>query len=73
MHIEVPSDNETTWTKIEDNDEVENHLIARNAEQLSHAGATLFGYTDIGKELGHTGWAVPRRKILWMGRWSTNV
>jgi hypothetical protein len=24
-------------------------------EQLSHAGATPFGYTPLGKELGHTG------------------
>jgi hypothetical protein len=24
-------------------------------EQLSHAGQTPFGYTDLGKELGHTG------------------
>jgi hypothetical protein len=30
MHIEVPSNNEMTWTKIEDKDKVEHHLIARN-------------------------------------------
>jgi hypothetical protein len=51
-HVEVSNIDETTWTKIEDNKEVENHLIARNLEQFSHAGATPFGYTDIGKELG---------------------
>jgi hypothetical protein len=55
MHVEVPINNKTTRTKIEDKDEVENHLIARNVEQFSHAGATPFGYTDLGKELGHTG------------------
>jgi hypothetical protein len=27
----------------------------RNVEQLSHAGAMPFGYTPLGKELGHTG------------------
>jgi hypothetical protein len=30
-------------------------LIKINVEQFSHAGATPFGYTDIGKDLGHTG------------------
>jgi hypothetical protein len=29
-------------------------LIERNVEQFSHAGATTFRYTDLGKELGHT-------------------
>jgi hypothetical protein len=53
MHVEVPVNNDTTWTRIEDKDEVENHLIERNVEQLSHAGATPFGYKDLGKELGH--------------------
>jgi hypothetical protein len=55
MHVEVPSNNETTWTKIEDKEEVENHLVARNVEKFSHAGATPFGLTDLGKELGQTG------------------
>jgi hypothetical protein len=32
MHDEVPSNNKTTLTKIEDKDEVEHHLIARNVE-----------------------------------------
>jgi hypothetical protein len=27
----------------------------RKVEQFSHAGATTFGYTPLGKELGHTG------------------
>jgi hypothetical protein len=30
-------------------------MIDRNIEQFSHAGATPFGYTNLGKELGHTG------------------
>jgi hypothetical protein len=34
---------------------VEEHLIERNVEQFSHAGATPLGYTDLGRELGHTG------------------
>jgi hypothetical protein len=36
-------------------DELEEHLIKINVEQFSHAGATPFGYTDLGKDLGHTG------------------
>jgi hypothetical protein len=55
MHVEVPSNNETIWTKIEDKDEVEHHLIARNVEHFSHAGATPFGFKDLGRELGYTG------------------
>jgi hypothetical protein len=34
---------------------VEEHLIERNVEQFSHAGATPLGYTELGRELGHTG------------------
>jgi hypothetical protein len=34
---------------------VEEHLIERNVEQFSHAGGTPLGYTDLGRELGHTG------------------
>jgi hypothetical protein len=30
-------------------------LIKGNVEQFSHAGATPFGYTELGKDLGHTG------------------
>jgi hypothetical protein len=30
-------------------------LIKRNVEQFSHDGATPFGYTELGKDLGHTG------------------
>jgi hypothetical protein len=35
--------------------QVEEHLIERNVDQFSHAGATPLGHTDLGRELGHTG------------------
>jgi hypothetical protein len=53
MHVQVPND-DGTFTKVEDKEEVENHLIDRNVEQFSHVGATPFGYTELRKELGHT-------------------
>jgi hypothetical protein len=34
---------------------VEEHVIERNVGQFSHAGKTPFGYTTLGKDLGHTG------------------
>jgi hypothetical protein len=43
------------WRQIVRKKQVEEHLIERNVEQLSHAGATPLGYTDLGRELGHTG------------------
>jgi hypothetical protein len=36
-------------------EEIEEHLNARNVEKFSHAGATPFGYTPLGKDIGHTG------------------
>jgi hypothetical protein len=39
MHVEVPNDDGTAWTTIEN----------------SHAGNTPFGYSVLGEELGHTG------------------
>jgi hypothetical protein len=39
------------WRQIVGKVQVEEHLIERNVEQFSHAGATPLGYT----ELGHTG------------------
>jgi hypothetical protein len=30
-------------------------LIKINVEQFSHTGSTPFGYTKLGKDLGHTG------------------
>jgi hypothetical protein len=43
------------WRQIVRKTQVEEHLIERNVEQLSHAGVTPLGYTDLGRELGHTG------------------
>jgi hypothetical protein len=43
------------WRQIVRKTQVEEHLIERNVEQFSHAGATPLGYTDLGRELGHTG------------------
>jgi hypothetical protein len=63
MHVEVPSNNDTTWKKIEEKYEVEHHLIASNLEQFSHAGATPFVFTDLGRYLGHKG-DVPWQKIF---------
>jgi hypothetical protein len=55
MHVEVPKVDGTAWTKIENKEDVERHLIERNVEKFSHAGNTPFGYSALGKELGHTG------------------
>jgi hypothetical protein len=43
------------WKKIVGKTQVEEHLIERNVKHFSHAGATPLGYTDLGRELGHTG------------------
>jgi hypothetical protein len=43
------------WRQIVCKTQVEEHLIERNVEKISHAGATPLGYTDLGRELGHTG------------------
>jgi hypothetical protein len=43
------------WRQIFGKTQVEEHLIERNVKQFSHAGATPLGYTDLGRELGHTG------------------
>jgi hypothetical protein len=54
--VSVPDDGpEGLWQQIIGKDDLEDHLIKINVEQFSHAGATPFGYTDIGKYLGHTG------------------
>jgi hypothetical protein len=42
------------WKQLAGKEEIEEHLIARNVEQFSHAGSTPFGYTPRGKELDHT-------------------
>jgi hypothetical protein len=43
------------WQQIIGKDKLEEHLIKRNVEQFSHAGANPFGYTDLGKDMVHTG------------------
>jgi hypothetical protein len=54
--VSVPDDGpEGLWQQIIGKDELEDHLIKINVEQFSHAGATPFGYTELGKDLGHTG------------------
>jgi hypothetical protein len=42
------------WRKIIGQTQVKEHLIERNVEKISHTGETPFGYTDLGRELGHT-------------------
>jgi hypothetical protein len=44
-----------TWTQIIGKDDLEDHLIQRNVEQFLLSGETPFGYSTLGKELGHTG------------------
>jgi hypothetical protein len=44
-----------SWHRLDRKEAVEDHLIERNFEQFSHAGATPLGYTALGAELGHTG------------------
>jgi hypothetical protein len=46
---------EGLWKHIIGKDNIDYHLIDRNVEHVSHAGATPFGYMDMGKDLGHTG------------------
>jgi hypothetical protein len=46
---------EGLWKHIIGNDDLEDHMIEQHIEHFSHVGATPFGYTDLGKELGHTG------------------
>jgi hypothetical protein len=43
------------WCQIVGKVQVDKHLIERNVEQFSHAGAIPLGYTELGRELGHTG------------------
>jgi hypothetical protein len=46
---------EGLWKQIIGKDDLDDHLIGRNVEQFYHAGAMPFGYTDLGRELGHAG------------------
>jgi hypothetical protein len=52
------------WRQILGKTQVEEHLIERNVEQFSHAGATPLGYTKLGRELGHTGDTPMTKAIL---------
>jgi hypothetical protein len=52
VEVELRSDE---WKKLTGKEEIEEHLIAINVDQFSHAGATPFGYTPLGKDIGHTG------------------
>jgi hypothetical protein len=54
MRVEVELRNDV-WKQLTGKEEIEEHLIDRNFEQLSCAGATPFGYTHFGNELDHTG------------------
>jgi hypothetical protein len=54
MRVEVEL-RSNVWKQLTGKEEIEEHLIARNVDQLSHAGTTPIGYTPLGKELGHTG------------------
>jgi hypothetical protein len=48
--VMVPDDGpEGLWKQIIGEDDLEDHLIDRNFEHFSHAGATPFGYTDLCK------------------------
>jgi hypothetical protein len=52
--VTVP-ETDGTWTQIIGQYDLEDHLIQRNVEKFSLAGETPFGYSPLGKELGHTG------------------
>jgi hypothetical protein len=52
------------WRQIGGKVQVEEHLIERNVEQFSHAGATPLGYTELGRKLGHTGYTPMDEAIL---------
>jgi hypothetical protein len=43
------------WRQIVGKVQVEEHLIEQNVEQFSDAGATPLGYTELGRDMGHTG------------------
>jgi hypothetical protein len=51
--VTVP-ETDGTWSQIIGEDDLEDHLIQRNVKQFSLTGETPFGYSQLGKELGHT-------------------
>jgi hypothetical protein len=48
--MDVPTE-DGLWQHIVGKVQVAEHIIERNVEQLSHAGATPLGYTDLDREL----------------------
>jgi hypothetical protein len=52
--VTVP-ETDGNWTQIIGKYDLKDHLIQHNVEQFSLAGETPFGYSPLGKELGHTG------------------
>jgi hypothetical protein len=60
--IKLPDGDE--WKKVEEKETMEEHLMERNIEQFLHAGKTPFGYSDLGSELGHTGYSQMANNIL---------
>jgi hypothetical protein len=53
--VGIPGADTGLWSRIDTKEQVEELLINCNIEHFSHAGDTPFGYTILGKELGHTG------------------
>jgi hypothetical protein len=60
------------WCQIVGKDQVEEHIIERNVEQFSHAGATPLGYTELGQEMGHNG-DTPMAKAIIEGTFDNNA
>jgi hypothetical protein len=52
------------WKQIQGKESIKEHIAQRDMEQFSHAGNTLFRYTPLGKELGHTGYTQMAEVIL---------
>jgi hypothetical protein len=54
--VSVPDDEpEGLWQQIIGKDDLEYQLIKINVEQFSHSRSNPFGYTELAKDLGHTG------------------
>jgi hypothetical protein len=53
--VKIPGADDSSWSRIDTKEQVEELLINRNIEKFSHAGDTPFGYTPLGEDLGHTG------------------
>jgi hypothetical protein len=65
--VSVPDDGpEGLCKQISGKDDLEDHLITRNLEHFSHPGATPFRYSELYKEVGHTG-NLPRAQAIYDG------